>query len=638
MLQASIDSDYATIDSSARIEFELFKFTVKGALLEIEGYSTVKNLHSYTEDRIRRILLLRPEIDISKIRNENQLNEDYLNMTDDEILRLYSYEIPLENCKLAELNNFNSDYERTDNSLGGFKAEIDLSTITKNKPLKEGKYDVYIIHEQLSNENDDLKYVKNMPLSNAKDFIEHGVITTELNYYAANLNMKYKLIVDFNTYRKTIRFENKLLQSFNPKNFDEEGQHHENKYITAIKRRLFKLSYILFSLLPINKKKISIGSDSRGDLTGNLYFIYEEMYKQNLDVDIKLLLNERIDNKKSFIQLVKTAYHFATSKIILIDDFYPLVYPLNIRKNTELIQAWHAAGAFKTFGFSRIGRPGGPSIYSRNHRNYTQALVSSEGVRSHYAEGFGIDIERVIPTGVPRSDVFFDETYKNHVKKTLYDKYPMLEEKKVILFAPTFRGNGQGSAYYPFEALELRKLYENLKDDYVFIFKIHPFVKNDFTIPYDMSDFFYDLSEFREVNDLLLVTDILITDYSSVCFEFGILNKPMLFFGFDVEQYIKDRDFYYDYFDFIPGPLVKDTDQIIDKIINEDFQSEKIKPFIKYFFGDSLGHASKNVVDNVIKPGLLEKEEEKETKVKLDPPKSRIELFERSIEDEEEKL
>src|SRR5690625_5864162 len=60
MLQASIDSDYATIDSSARIEFELFKFTVKGALLEIEGYSTVKNLHSYTEDRIRRILLLRP--------------------------------------------------------------------------------------------------------------------------------------------------------------------------------------------------------------------------------------------------------------------------------------------------------------------------------------------------------------------------------------------------------------------------------------------------------------------------------------------------------------------------------------------------------------------------------------------------
>src|SRR5699024_9945646 len=165
-----------------------------------------------------------------------------------------------------------------------------------------------------------------------------------------------------------------------------------------------------------------------------------------------------------------------------------------------------------------------------------------------------------------------------------------------------------------------------------------PFVKNDFTIPYDMSDFFYDLSEFREVNDLLLVTDILITDYSFVCFKFGILNKPILFFEFNVEHYLKYRDFYYYFFYFIQVLIVKYTDQIINKIINEDFQSKKIKTFIKYFFDDSLGHASKNVVDNVIKPGLLEKEEEKETKVKLDPPKSRIELFERSIEDEEEKL
>src|SRR5699024_10973842 len=102
---------------------------------------------------------------------------------------------------------------------------------------------------------------------------------------------------------------------------------------------------------------------------------------------------------------------------------------------------------------------------------------------------------------------------------------------------------------------------------YVFIFKIHPFVKNDFTIPYDMSDFFYDLSEFREVNELLLVTDILITDYSSVCFEFGILNKPMLFFGFDVEQYIKIRDFYYDYIDFISVSRKKDKEKKMKKII-----------------------------------------------------------------------
>lgn len=636
LLQSSIDNEEATINSSARVDFELFKFAIKGSVLEIEGYSSIKNLYAYTEDRVRKVLFIKQKIDIDEIRKKDEFTEKYIEMTDDEIIELYSYRIPLENCKLSDLN---PEYDKTDfeqDSLGGFKGEIDLSTITKNKPLKEGNYDLYIIHEQLSNEDDALKYLKILSLSNAKDFITNGVITTELNHYSANLNMKYKVIIDFDTYSKTIRFENKLLQSFNPKNFDEDGQVPENKYVAAVKRRLFKLFYIIFSLLPVNHKKISIGSDSRDDLTGNLYFIYEEIYKQELDVDIKLLLNERIDNKKSVFQLIKTAFHFATSKIILIDDFYPLIYPLNIRSKTELVQAWHAAGAFKTFGFSRLGRPGGPSLHSRNHRNYTQALVSSEGVRSHYAEGFGITVDKVIPTGVPRSDVFFDEGYKKHVRKVLYEKYPMLKEKKVILFAPTFRGNGQGSAYFPFETLELRKLYEELKEEYVFVFKIHPFVKNDFMIPYDMSDFYYDLSEYREINDLLLVTDILITDYSSVCFEFGILNKPMLFFGFDVEQYIKDRDFYYNYFDFIPGPLVKTTEEIIDKIKNEDFELEKIEPFIKYFFGDSLGKSSKIVVDEVIKPSLENIKEEKEVKTKLEPPKSRIELFERSIEEDDE--
>src|SRR5699024_9335766 len=402
------------------------------------------------------------------------------------------------------------------------------------------------------------------------------------------------------------------------------------------KRRAFRLAYILFSLLPINKKKISIASDSRNDLSGNLYFVYEELYQRNLDIKIKLELNERIDKKKTLFQLLSSAYHFATSKIILLDDFYPVIYPLNIRKKSDLIQIWHAAGAFKTFGFSRTGRPGGPSPRSRNHRNYTKATVSSEGVREHYAEGFGISGDRVYPTGVPRADIFFDEEYKRYVRETLVEKYPFLRDKKVILFAPTFRGNGQGSAYFPFNKIDFKELYENLSDEYVFLFKIHPFVNNELSIPYQYRNFFYDFSDFREINDLLLVTDLLITDYSSVCFEFALLNKPMLFFAFDVEEYIRTRDFYYNYFDFIPGPLVRSTKEIVDVINAEQFEMEKIPPFVDYFFNGTLGHASENVVDEVIIPSLEDYYEEKESdKEILPPPTSRIELFERSLEEEE---
>src|SRR5699024_11595959 len=104
-----------------------------------------------------------------------------------------------------------------------------------------------------------------------------------------------------------------------------------------------------------------------------------------LELNYHFMLKNGVDDKKSFGEIVKLAYHMATAKYIMLDDFYPMVYPLKIRKNAELIQLWHAVGAFKTFGFSRLGRPGGPSPKSKNHRNYTKAIVSSDNIAKHYA-------------------------------------------------------------------------------------------------------------------------------------------------------------------------------------------------------------------------------------------------------------
>ncbi|MBY7144660.1 CDP-glycerol glycerophosphotransferase family protein [Virgibacillus sp. NKC19-3] len=379
------------------------------------------------------------------------------------------------------------------------------------------------------------------------------------------------------------------------------------RYIAGLKRRLFKLSYMFFCIMPMNKKKISFASDSRSELNGNLLFVYNELQSRHLNLKINLFLNKRVDNKKSCLYLIRMAYHFATSKIILLDDFYPLIYPLRIRKKADLIQVWHAAGAFKTFGYSREGKLNNLPLRSKDHKNYTKVVVSSECVREKYAEGFGIAIDKVYAAGTPRSDIFFDDSYKSYIKETFYSKYSFLRNKKIILFAPTFRGYGQTTAYYPYENLELDTLYEALHDDYVFLFKIHPFVKNKVNIPYEYSDFFFDFSDYREINDLLFVTDILITDYSSVCFEFAILNRPMLFFAFDLETYTKERNFYYDYFNFIPGPLVQTSKGLVSAIKKEQFEMEKIPPFVKFFFDDNLGQSSKNVVDKVIIPSLENK-------------------------------
>ncbi|MEN1967744.1 CDP-glycerol glycerophosphotransferase family protein [Lentibacillus sp. N15] len=642
MFISSIDNKEANIKRHAKVNIDITKLSIYGPYFDIEGYATIEGLATYEEDRIRKTLLIIPKIDFDNYRQKQKEcapeNESYEEMTDDEILEKEMYQIPLMNCTLSDVLN-DQDGHADKEQLSGFKGSIDLSSINLERPLEAGDYDVYIKLEQMVTNQDDVKYEKIIPLSSAKKFLGDKLFTTKLHFFSTNKVLKYNLLVVMDKYTKTMRFKNSLLQSYDPRDLDDESEANEGRYIKAIKRRFFKLLYILFSIFPIKKKKVVFASDSRSDLNGNFFFVYEELYKRNLDLDIKFLFNERINNKKSFFVLIRIAFHFATAKIILLDDFYPMVYPLNIRKNADLIQVWHAAGAFKTFGFSRLGRPGGPSPRSKNHRNYTKVAVSSEGVRKNYAEGFGITMDKVYATGVARSDIFFDEEYKKYVVNTLHQKYPFLKNKKVILFAPTFRGNGQASAHYPFEVLNLKKLYDALHKEYVFLFKIHPFVQNKLDIPYAFADFFYDLSDYREINDLLLITDLLVTDYSSVCFEYALLNKPMLFFAYDVEKYIQDRDFYYNYFDFIPGPLVKSTEEMLKAIDKKDFEMEKIKPFVQYFFGNTLGSASRNVVDELIIPSLEDRNEEgKEINVKLSPPTSRIELFERSIAEQEEQL
>src|SRR5699024_6365605 len=112
------------------------------------------------------------------------------------------------------------------------------------------------------------------------------------------------------------------------------------------------------------------------------------------------------------------------------------------------------------------------------------------------------------------------------------------------------------------------------------------------------------------------------------CFEFALLNKAMLFFTFDAEEYIRTRDFYYAYFDFVPGPLVRATKEIVVVINNEQFEMEKIEPFVDYRSTGTLIHAAQTVVEDVYEDNRFNKEI-------LSPPASRIELFERSLDDED---
>lgn len=372
------------------------------------------------------------------------------------------------------------------------------------------------------------------------------------------------------------------------------------KAYDKLQRVYFEMLYRMFvRFAKVDNKKVLFLSDSRNDLSGNFQYIVEEIENQKLDFRLNFYLKKTNNELKSWREYTQLAWGIATSHQVILDDYYPLVYPLTIRPEVDLIQVWHAVGAFKTFGFSRVGKPGGPNPLSKNHRNYDFAVVSSTNVAPFYAEGFGIDRNKVLPLGAPRTDLFFDDVKKQQAIAELTEELPFIQDKKVVLFAPTFRGPGQRTAHYPYEWLDFKALYDALKPQgFVFLMKVHPFVKNQMNIPAEYKDFFYDVSSYREINDLLLVSDVLITDYSSVVFEYSLLKRKTIFFTPDLEAYTAERDFYVNYTDFVPGPIVKEFDDLVREI--EDYKTvdeERLNGFLDYYFDDLDGLASKRFVD-----------------------------------------
>ena len=409
---------------------------------------------------------------------------------------------------------------------------------------------------------------------------------------------------------------------------------------------IMKFFYFFTKFRKVKNNKIVFLSERRNDLAGNFEFVYDVLKnkkgidKENILIEYenqkiisnnnekdkftinsnnendRFTINSKYKNLKivkflknkpirdlGFFEMIEFANLIATSKIILLDDFYPNIHNFNLKEEIDLIQLWHAVGAFKTFGFSRLGKPGGTPQKSPNHRNYNYAIVSSDEIRRFYSEGFGISDNKVVATGIPRTDIFFDEKYKINIKKDLYKNYPFLENKKIISFIPTFRGEGKEDAFYPLDKFSVEELFDclNNPDDYFLIIKHHPFVKNRMKIPKKYKNHAIDLSNESEVNELLFITDILITDYSSVIFEAALLNIPMLFYAYDLEEYIKDRGFYYDYDFLVPGKIVHSFEKIVESINNNDFENYKLDTFKNKFFDDLDGKSSERVANLILK-------------------------------------
>lgn len=274
-------------------------------------------------------------------------------------------------------------------------------------------------------------------------------------------------------------------------------------------------------------------------------------------------------NEKHPLHLLKAVLILFKSKVVITDNYFLMTSVLNRRPQTTCIQVWHANGSLKKFGLEDVTNQNHPasdiSRFKKVYRSFDFVTVGSDAMADVFKKSFGIRDGQLLKTGVPLTDVYYEEH-----KPDLKHKWP----KKIILYAPTFRDYDMQSFRLPFTEEQLTNA---LNGEYMLLVKLHPAVLHQISASFE-SELIKNVSDMR-LHDLLKAADILITDYSSVPFEFALLNKPIFFFTYDLEEYDQKRGLIDNYTSVIPGKACHDSEALLEEMTKKSFRAEEMKRF-----------------------------------------------------------
>ena len=322
----------------------------------------------------------------------------------------------------------------------------------------------------------------------------------------------------------------------------------------------------IFRIFPTKSNRVSFITTKNASFESNLRFLAEELETRETSKGEKYEYHF-IPKDRFSLSNMKL---LATSKyIFLTDNFFAL--------------------AFMRFG---------------------KKTVSSKNVVDIYARNFAIDKSKVIPLGIPRNDFYskehLDKEFVSNLKAEFEKIYPNIKGKKIVLYAPTFREHPEYNAVFNYFNIE--EFIEELGDEYILCIKLHPnynkFTDKENQIDLEELSYRYNIVNFTDYKDeqkLFLISDILITDYSSVMVEYTLLKKPIILFAYDLDNYLEnERGFYFDYRKRVPGNIVKNTDELIDVIKNKNFNLKNLEEFANFQFDYFDEFSSKRILDYVL--------------------------------------
>ena len=387
-----------------------------------------------------------------------------------------------------------------------------------------------------------------------------------------------------------------------------------------IKKLTILPAYWFFRKLPVVNNLILFESNVGRNYSGNPKYIYEEMVRQGHDKKLRLVwiledLNTKIPGKTKKIRRSRIMYYYymARAKIWVFDTREPS--HIFKRDQGYYIQTWHGTPLKKLgMDLEDVFMSGGGDIetYKRNiyrdTRKWDFLLSQNEFSTKIFKNAFAFSensskFKEIWTYGYPRNDILTNKNTleeRNRIKEEL----GIPKDKKVLLYAPTWRDNEyhRHSIYKFVTTMDFDLLKEKLSEDYIIIVKYHYLVVENIDWS-DYEGFVYTFKADCDIANLYLVSDMLITDYSSVMFDYSILNRPMFFFMYDLKSYRDElRGFYFDILKEIPGPVSKTTEVLISDIEKYDHSmyEEKYRAFRDKYNRMDDGKASQRVIDRIL--------------------------------------
>ena len=345
-----------------------------------------------------------------------------------------------------------------------------------------------------------------------------------------------------------------------------------------------KVGYEVLKLLPEKERVcfLSRQSDSPGT---DFALIMEKLAEKRPDVEQRAICYRyagRKDGLPGFaVAMLRSMGLLATSKVCILDGYWPTVSILNHKKSLKVIQIWHAIGKIKQSGYQTVGKKSGRSEVLAEtlnmHRNYDYVIAGGEAWNPYYCEAFDIGEEKIRNYGLPRIDKMLELT-----EEDVYEKYPNLREERIVLFAPTFRT-------YPVEYPgELKEGVEKL--GYRFIIHWHP--RQEVPMSEDETNF-----SDADVFELLRVADYIITDYSSLALEGAALKKKVIFYMPDNDRYLEENGVNIDFFKEMPGCAFDNPTDVVSLIKEGEYPLEAMDSFRERYLPKDLGHSTENIVE-----------------------------------------